>query len=52
MVNIHEKTLQDLEFHIVLEQVSEHCITPLGNEKAMQIMGQIKDRYITEKTSN
>jgi len=24
----------------------------LDNEKAMQIMGQIKDRYITEKTSN
>lgn len=37
MVNIHEKTLQDLEFHTVLEQVSEHCITSLGNEKAMQI---------------
>ena len=37
MVNIQEKTLQDLEFYIVLEQVSEHCITSLGNEKAMQI---------------
>ncbi len=37
MINIHEKTLQDLEFHTVLEQVSEHCITPLGNEKALQI---------------
>ena len=24
----------------------------LDNEKAMQIMGQIKHRYITEKTSN
>ena len=24
----------------------------LDNEKAMQIMEQIKDRYITEKTSN
>ena len=24
----------------------------LDNEKAMQIMKQIKDRYITEKTSN
>jgi len=24
----------------------------LDNEKAMQIMRQIKDRYITEKTSN
>lgn len=37
MINIHEKTLQDLEFHTVLEQVSEHCITALGNEKALQI---------------
>ena len=24
----------------------------LDNEKAMQIMEQIKDRYVTEKTSN
>ena len=37
MINIHEKTLQDLEFSTVLQQVSEHCITPLGNEKALQI---------------
>ncbi len=37
MVNIHEKTLQDLEFSTVLEQVSEFCITALGNEKTLQI---------------
>lgn len=37
MINIHDKTLKDLEFHTVLQQVSEHCITPLGNEKALQI---------------
>ncbi len=37
MIHIHEKTLQDLEFYTVLQQVSEHCITPLGNEKALQI---------------
>ncbi|MGZ0017076.1 endonuclease MutS2 [Yeosuana sp. AK3] len=37
MINIHEKTLQDLEFPTVLKQVSEHCITPLGNEKALNI---------------
>jgi DNA mismatch repair protein MutS2 len=37
MINIHEKTLQDLEFPTVLQQVSEHCITVLGNEKALQI---------------
>jgi len=37
MIHIHEKTLQDLEFSTVLRQVSEHCITVLGNEKALQI---------------
>ncbi|WMI64671.1 DNA mismatch repair protein MutS [Aestuariibaculum sp. YM273] len=37
MINIHNKTLQDLEFPTVLQQVSEHCITPLGNERALEI---------------
>ncbi|TWO33120.1 DNA mismatch repair protein MutS [Seonamhaeicola sediminis] len=37
MINIHNKTLEDLEFYTVLEQVSEYCITPLGNESALQI---------------
>tara|TARA_R110002050_G_scaffold24083_3_gene64346 strand:- start:125928 stop:128096 length:2169 start_codon:yes stop_codon:yes gene_type:complete len=37
MIHIHEKTLQDLEFPVVLQQVSDHCVTPLGNEKALQI---------------
>jgi len=37
MMHIHEKTLQDLEFQTVLQQVSELCVTPLGNEKALQI---------------
>lgn len=37
MIHIHEKTLQDLEFSTVLQQVSEHCVTVLGNEKALQI---------------
>ncbi|ALJ04061.1 DNA mismatch repair protein MutS [Pseudalgibacter alginicilyticus] len=37
MIHIHEKTLQDLEFFTVLQQVSEHCITPLGNEKTLKI---------------
>ncbi len=37
MIHIHEKTLQDLEFSTVLEQISDHCITVLGNEKALQI---------------
>lgn len=38
MINIHEKTLQDLEFATVLQQVSEYCITDLGNKKALQIL--------------
>ena len=37
MIHIHEKTLQDLEFSTVLQQVSEHCVTPLGNDKALNI---------------
>ncbi len=37
MINIHKKTLQDLEFSTVLQQVSEHCITHLGNTKVLEI---------------
>ncbi|WP_417213481.1 endonuclease MutS2 [Bizionia sp.] len=37
MIHIHEKTLQDLEFSTVLQQVSELCITPLGHEATLQI---------------
>ena len=37
MININEKTLQDLEFSTVLQQVSEHCITALGKAKALEI---------------
>ncbi len=38
MIHIHEKTLQDLEFPTVLQHVSEHCVTPLGNERALKIL--------------
>ncbi|WP_452222029.1 endonuclease MutS2 [Lacinutrix salivirga] len=37
MINIHKKTLQDLEFATVLEQVSELCVTNLGHAKALTI---------------
>ena len=37
MINIHDKTLQDLEFYKVLQQISEHCVTALGNAKVLQI---------------
>ena len=38
MINIHEKTLQDLEFSTVLQQVREHCVTDLGKVKALDIL--------------
>jgi len=37
MINIHKKTLQDLEFATVLEQISEYCVTNLGNKKVLEI---------------
>lgn len=36
-IHIQDKTLQDLEFQTVLQQVGELCITPLGYEKALEI---------------
>jgi len=38
MINIHEKTLQDLEFSTVLQQVSDHCVTALGKVKTLEIL--------------
>lgn len=37
MIKIHEKTLKDLEFFSVLEQVSEHSITTLGREAILAL---------------
>ena len=37
MITIHEKTLQDLEFQTVLHQVSDYCITHLGQLEALEI---------------
>ncbi|MFD1061858.1 DNA mismatch repair protein MutS [Winogradskyella litorisediminis] len=36
-INIHQKTLDDLEFGTVQSQLSEHCITNLGKEAALAI---------------
>lgn len=38
MINIHAKTLQDLEFATVLEQVGELCVTSLGHERTLSII--------------
>ncbi len=37
MISIHKKTLQDIEFNTVLEQVSELCMTELGKTKVLEI---------------
>lgn len=37
MAHISNKTLEDLEFPSVLQQISEFCITEPGNEKVLQI---------------
>jgi DNA mismatch repair protein MutS2 len=38
MISITEKTLQDLEFHTVLQTISDRCNTEIGKEKALQIV--------------
>ncbi|OUR91852.1 DNA mismatch repair protein MutS [Flavobacteriales bacterium 34_180_T64] len=38
MIQIHNKTLQDIEFNTVLQQVASHCITDLGTKKAEEII--------------
>lgn len=37
MIRIHEKTLKDLEFFKVLEQISEQTITALGKEAVLSV---------------
>ncbi|BAO77288.1 endonuclease MutS2 [Winogradskyella sp. PG-2] len=38
MISIHKKTLEDLEFFRVLDQISEHCITTLGKTATLAIL--------------
>jgi DNA mismatch repair protein MutS2 len=37
MISIHQKTLSDIEFHTVLEQVSEYCLSDLGKNSVLEI---------------
>ena len=59
MINIHEKTLKDLEFFTVLKQVSEHCSTELGKDAALGIIPfptveqiQLELKYVNEYLSS
>ncbi|WP_179315495.1 endonuclease MutS2 [Winogradskyella undariae] len=38
MINIHEKTLKDLEFSTVLDQITQHTLTALGKEAVLAIL--------------
>ncbi|MCT4629647.1 DNA mismatch repair protein MutS [Winogradskyella sp.] len=38
MIRIHEKTLKDLEYFSVLEQIAEHTITALGKEAVLAVL--------------
>jgi DNA mismatch repair protein MutS2 len=51
MHKIYSKTLQDLEFSSVLEQVSSLCITVLGKEAALEI-SPLTDREVLESALN
>lgn len=42
MKKIHSKTLEDLEFHIVLQQVADYCITEPGKHNVVAIAPYIK----------
>ena len=38
MIKIDSKTLEDLEFPVVLQQVSNFCITDPGKQRVLSIM--------------
>jgi DNA mismatch repair protein MutS2 len=38
MIHIQEKTLKDIEFYTILQQVSELCVTHLGTEQVLKLI--------------
>ncbi|MVO08425.1 DNA mismatch repair protein MutS [Flavobacterium sp. TP390] len=38
MISVTNKTLQDLEFHTILETISNKCTTEIGQQKAQEIV--------------
>lgn len=47
-MHIQDKTLKDIEFYTVLNQMAEHCITHLGTEQALQIIPFRKKEEVLE----
>ena len=46
MIKIDSKTLEDLEFPVVLQQVSNFCITDPGKQRVLSIMPFDDSQYI------
>ena len=46
MFKIPKKTLEDLEFHQVLRQVSDYAITPMGKEACFDLFPSIEVVFI------
>lgn len=44
MISIAEKTLEDLEFHVILKTIQTLCITEIGKQKALNII-PYKEKY-------
>jgi DNA mismatch repair protein MutS2 len=51
MINIHKKTLQDLEFDTVLQRVSTYCVSNLGKEEALN-MAPFKSKELLLQSLN
>ncbi|WP_209400512.1 DNA mismatch repair protein MutS [Pseudozobellia sp. WGM2] len=49
MAGIHPKTLQDLEFPTVLQQVAARCTTEMGKEKALELSPFTEKEFILEQ---
>ncbi|MBF8150669.1 DNA mismatch repair protein MutS [Winogradskyella sp. F6397] len=49
MINIHEKTLKDLEFFTVLDQISAHTLTALGKEAVLAILPFKKEELLKQE---
>ena len=47
--NISNKTLQDLEFTTVLQQVAEHCITGLGKKRVLSTVPIISKKELLKE---
>ena len=47
--NISEKTLQDLEFHTVLTQITAFCISGLGKEKILETLPIFNQRNLKKE---